>query len=1397
MEAIDSFFFKGMDKDSDVDLQDVNTYRDLGNMRLISSEGNRFTAESIEGNVLSFQLPDATFKVIGWSRLIDKLIIFSTNSTAGGDGEVGEVTFNGTVGTYRAVYHQSGLNFAREHPIFEDGQVANPETFSINRVYWTDDFNPPRVLDISKLGNIASGNIDEDVIYQVATGPITYNSTIFQTGDLFTGVAGVTTFIGVNTSVVVHISLNQLSWVPETTKGKCRFVKTVKGDLFSGMYQVAFQLENKATGAKSSWSAPSFPVHITPSPTILGAVPTLKDYGRYQGNDSLTPTQKAIIFEISNIDTSFDFLRVVFIRIEGLAAPSNGTIFFESSITGSTMEVKLSGNENLGTVTLEELIEQLRFIRQVKTIASNKNIMFNGNLTFGEDFEFDTSNITIDPFIYSIPSDVIGNTDSSGADVGGGDPEPIQAHKAQLESGVVSGEIIAGGLYIIRGSGSITYNTVLIPQGQTFTGVSGITTFVVTTGAPIVKATIERQNFTGNFDHFDVNDQFWDAQGMTYDKHVKSYMRSETYRIGLLPFDLAGNPMFVRHIVDIQIPAQGTPGFELVEQQGLETLIRNVALRLSAIDVTSIADKISGFSIVRANRDPQIIAQGMLWPTVAEAGSPRFIHPSASTLLDADEQFQLDGRQLNGYLFHSPEYLFEFDGQPDRLQGDFFRIEDYYDTLRPVTGIGDHLGGNETNNFHTYQKFYKSIPTPIGATAKGGTNLRIFDQGGSVNFGDDNAGAGVSIGLGTDILFKNTTKVRNSAGYFAQDRNGRGMKTELVTTANIETALSGYGNVDPGLSGKPLVSLVRPNNNLYGGQSDAAKANTDYIWIGHFQPVNDETFAQNGNSHIYNNVEVFGGDVYVNLFDVGRVVKDNFAEDDGGLGQYSHGMFFPVESRINTGLRFGRHLNKERSWEKQGSTITNLDGLAFTTDDAAKSQPEQFAPNIYNEAYSYDELFIVFPALPLDHQFDNNKPNLVIHSQQKFSGEVIDNWRRFLQNDEREVETRSGEINNLRVKQGRLFYWQNRGIGYLPVQERALLSDALGNPISLGEGGVITRFDENTNYYGNQHQGSLTETPSGYSWFDMRHKAFMFMSTGGGLEELSVKPQKGLHNFFHNEIKGEITTNDIPTIAKGIISTYDPRFKHVLMGFMGVSSQVGSRDKDFTLAWSDADKQFVGFKTGFVPTTMFRFNDKIVSAPPMYGLFPADAVQGNRSYTNGDFQNDPSRVVEGDDIYVNILAFTTPALPAQPSTDPTHWTLVHTNDSIFIENEGPIGRFFGIVHNNNLQAVVNKGPYPDKVFDNFEFTGPNDTNFFTDIICENTDQTAIDNGISVNVNRDYEYRNRRVFSNVPLDANGARMVDNFMLINMIRDNRVNGDPTLSSDNKIKLVSLRTIVDPGF
>ena len=65
-----------------------------------------------------------------------------------------------------------------------------------------------------------------------------------------------------------------------------------------------------------------------------------------------------------------------------------------------------------------------------------------------------------------------------------------------------------------------------------------------------------------------------------------------------------------------------------------------------------------------------------------------------------------------------------------------------------------------------------------------------------------------------------------------------------------------------------------------------------------------------------------------------------------------------------------------------------------------------------------------------------------------------------------------------------LFYWQDKAVGYLPINERITVASALGAPTEIGVGGVMTRYDERTDFYGNQNTHGLIENPEGFVWVD-------------------------------------------------------------------------------------------------------------------------------------------------------------------------------------------------------------------------------------------------------------------------------------------------------------------------
>jgi hypothetical protein len=72
-----------------------------------------------------------------------------------------------------------------------------------------------------------------------------------------------------------------------------------------------------------------------------------------------------------------------------------------------------------------------------------------------------------------------------------------------------------------------------------------------------------------------------------------------------------------------------------------------------------------------------------------------------------------------------------------------------------------------------------------------------------------------------------------------------------------------------------------------------------------------------------------------------------------------------------------------------------------------------------------------------------------------------------------------------------LIYWQPNEVGYIPIYERALTQNALGQPVQLGVGGLFERYDQLIDHIGNCNQFGLVESINGYHWYDARRKVFL------------------------------------------------------------------------------------------------------------------------------------------------------------------------------------------------------------------------------------------------------------------------------------------------------------------
>lgn len=1411
----EQLFNHGLFRDEEESLQPVNTYNDALNMRLLSNTDNTFSLESIKGNlnVLNSIVDrfNPGYQIIGWTATTDKIAVLSTNGGSVVDpmpphnitypdsnGEIGVITFTGDSNSsfYNPLYNHKGLNFSTE---FQIEAKIFPENPKIERVYWVEKHNPPRSLNLLNpvlITYLIPAQINTGQSYMVLRGIVTQSGINYGpaelAGTVFISDGTPLIFTTLNKVIAYQSEFNEsgapavetLDITPNKALGNIRYEEWLGngGNLLSGTYQFAYQL-GTSDGALSSWSYVTTPTPLVPPP-YPGT--TIRSYQTYQGSASTVNTTKAIVVLIEGIDTNFSTIRVAFIHSTSLLATDLPILFFDGAVTGSTMEFTLRGGENLEILTADDLKQINISFDTAATLDIEKNRLFLGNVkTSSLDFTFDstTGNIPLVKTIqYLVPSDV--NDDPTNINYSN---NGINGHP-ELQANISSGLIRPEQWYEVI-TGSITYNAVTYVANVNpyFQGVSTSTNY---TGSGIVEAIIRIQKYTGTFDHIPIINDWSDTKGMAVSTFLKSYWRGETYRFGILVWDKKGNPSFVRWIDDKLMPEQyqatepdtgaplgfvNTPGGNSAGDARLldyytglsskDAILRHIGISINNLDLNKISDSlgvplneldqhIDGFSIVRAKRDATIYAQGIMYQTLVNTDDGNSVlAPVYGENLSNKYTFT----QPNTYLVYAPDFEFGFLGQPSIQQND---------QIKTITYLTYPIAPQQETQFRNYyEKMYEttSPPEPQGVCKQlGETNSLVIGQGASVNIGQ------IGVNYGGSTLF-------NNVAFDPSNRAAVGAKTQLIVTGDNDN----FSPSNTSINSKPLINFIRPNANPYGGKSDASKANTQYIYCGHYQKMDVDFMTYLiGNGGIVNDIEVFGGDCFVQIFDIARTLKRNNpgTTQDTCLG---NGTLFPIESVMNTFLREGNHLSKDGTWGNQSPA--NPNGLNYNGGSGVDGGaiPSKFEDFIYNGVYSYEETLIQYPALPINFIENEKFGYRVYYSNQKINGEFFDSFKIFGANNFIDLDGWAGDITNLRVKDDKLFYWQNHSFGYIPVNERATLSGGvLGAPTTIGEGGVAQRYDELKKYYGNQHQWGLCETEDSFVWFDARRKAFCHADMGGGIVELSTI--KGLISFFTNNVSGNVVTHDNPVNGMGITAAYDSRFREVVMVFKGTTPFDNIIGTNFTIGFNNLHKYFSAFYS-FVPPMMIEFNNRLLSTFEGFNLF----IVGSHVYNVGDL------VTQGDNNYVNILAYTSSAMPTQPSIDTIHWSKVNSSEELYMHNIGDIAKFYGIVKDCSVQLVVNPSRVIPKVFDNHLFLGMDNGFFFTDYIANNPLQNGSDLNIIVTPRGEYKTYYSGIYSTIPQSDTG-RFMSHWLQILLRKDNTIGGNILLSSNQLIKFVSLKTI-----
>ena len=335
------FLNKGMFTSTSPLDQPMGTVRYARNSNLNETLG----AWSNEHGVsLATQIPGINVTVIGCIPLTDDRIVLFLNTQAG--SEIGVWVSDSYNTLYRPVPTQpTALNFSEDNPI--NGTFSEQANGDV-MVYWTDDLNPPRALNITRQ---ASSSIQ--LLY--GKDPQTSPDTL-QSGRLNLFPHG---------GPVPHTEL-----VGVFSGGGCR----------TGSYQIAL-------GYRDGDLIPTNTLTVGNPVPIVDEHEGINPIESYDGAPPDVLSGKSITWNVSNINTDMKYLTVAVIA-------SIGEVRFAYRLEDveirnrTSFDISFTGPQTASTESPENVLTDRVEYSKAKTMEQLDNLLFMGNLESDEDIGY-------------------------------------------------------------------------------------------------------------------------------------------------------------------------------------------------------------------------------------------------------------------------------------------------------------------------------------------------------------------------------------------------------------------------------------------------------------------------------------------------------------------------------------------------------------------------------------------------------------------------------------------------------------------------------------------------------------------------------------------------------------------------------------------------------------------------------------------------------------------------------------------------------------------------------------------------------------------------------------------------------------------------------------------------
>lgn len=919
--------------DANFDLTEIDIY--YNDVKLILVSVNQSLTISVSntnvvgGTTATYIPTQSGIQPIGYGVINDDIYIFSTNCTdidpqvnGGGYGQIWKLTydnigFDSSLSAIDLVY-SADLSFTTYYHIPQTAVVTRYENSTIQRIYWTDNYN--RVRNI---------NLKDPQVFTLDVSLL---------------------------DLVSSVDFN----IPILTEIQNGGIKTIK----VGTYQIAYRLKN-TTGATTAFSPLSNMVYVTTGDEANSTLSNLATaFSDYRGDPFGSTIAKTISWNISDVDIDYDRIEVVVLIRQEFNDNPEIYSFFEDSISGrDSIDVTLDGDildgENVYALSLNEFIALSGYFTHAKTLVTKDNCLIAGNLRVASlDLEYDArvyrftsgANPTFD-LIENGSQNQYYATDYDNIDEESDAINPDQdIFKYQSDGLTIGGsgpnisyEFINIAIESDTGDGANNSSSLNIGSQQ-------LSPFRKTANdTPPFSNEVNLNVYSSDNNNADALQEyslsipvqtFEDMKFPQYNSNYWGYQENEIYRMGIQFYDKAKNPYFVKWIGDIKFPTIGDPinplnsTFIDGEVTGQTTFVKSfVAMRTGkpyAAYITQlgikfnisipvdISEQVSGYSIVRVKReenDKTVIAEGIITNVGDNTSANAYYTPDPGVT-----------HFLTTYVLAEPSVCYF--NTPNHL----------------IPGITEPRAGDFLNIRRAFSIANANTTTQLGGSGDPYYIYKLYNEV-SINELPNELTQSLNLGIDQDSFALNGYNVNNND----DQGHSSGNQCYFFTLTN---ALTNYNNT----TYKLYATIDRVVSNQYGGNTFSDRATNEYILCSHFRGIKNSTTVINDSPN------VFGGDTQNYHIDMQRMIKK---WDGGSAPLESTTFYFPAGCVGQVGMRYGtfvnKNLNLDDGTQSSGTETYEYNRVYSCENDIIKfyPKPDPFIENTeFNNRFRISEIKI-------------------------------------------------------------------------------------------------------------------------------------------------------------------------------------------------------------------------------------------------------------------------------------------------------------------------------------------------------------------------------------------------------------------------------------------------------